>query len=395
MGMHQYLTAQFKHIFSTKLMPRCFFAPGRINLIGEHTDYNGGHVFPAAISYGTYALVTKRDDNHFRMYSLNLPDKGIIEFTLDELNFNQKHNWANYPKGMMQYMQRTTNCINKGLDILYFGNIPNGAGLSSSASIEMVTGTLLNELFSLPFNKMDIIHIGQKVENEYLGVQSGIMDQFAVGMGKVNHAVLLNTSTLEYLYAPLQLQEHDIIIIHTNKRRSLTSSAYNTRRKQCEAALKDLQTELHIEHLSDITPETFERYKKVITSDINRKRAKHVIYENERTKQALIELQQHNIKKFGQLINESHISLRDDYEVTGKELDTIAEASWKQPGVIGARMTGAGFGGCAIAIVERSHTKTFQENITRIYMNEIDYKPTFYAPKIAGGAQEIKLDRRM
>ncbi|WP_170008446.1 galactokinase [Bacillus fonticola] len=383
------LSKEFKSIFNTTTTPRKFFAPGRINLIGEHTDYNGGHVFPASISYGTYALGIKRDDQRLRFYSMNFPDIGVIECDLSDLAYDKSHQWANYPKGMLLYLKAAGHEISHGADILFYGNIPNGAGLSSSASIELATGVLLDGLFDLDMDRIDMIQLGQKVENQYVGVNSGIMDQFAIGMGKKDHAILLNCQTLEHEYAPLSLKNHVIMIINTNKQRTLAKSKYNERRAQCEEALKDLQAKLSIRSLGEFTKEQFETNKHLITDEINRRRAKHAVYENARTLEALDKLRQGDIKLFGKLMNDSHLSLRDDYAVTGLELDTIVEAAWKQDGVLGARMTGAGFGGCAIALVAKDRVDEFKKNVNAIYHQKVGYDANFYTATIGDGAKEI------
>lgn len=383
------LIQKFQSIFNTSQTPRRFFAPGRINLIGEHTDYNGGHVFPASISFGTYALAQKRNDHKLRFYSMNFPDSGVIECNLADLDYNKSDDWANFPKGMIKYMHENGAEISTGLDILYYGDIPNSAGLSSSASIEIVTGVLLEGLFDLDIDRIKMIQIGQKVENEYIGVNSGIMDQFAIGKGKIDHAILLDCQTLDYKYAPIKLENHSIMIIHTNKSRTLAGSAYNERRSQCEQALADLQTELEIESLGQLTSKEFETNKHLIKDPINQKRAKHAIYENERTLLARKELEKGNLEKFGQLMNESHLSLQHDYEVTGIELDTLVEAAWDQDGVLGARMTGAGFGGCAIAIVENDKIDAFKKEVNSTYRDTIGYDATFYTAAIGDGAKEV------
>lgn len=383
------LTSEFMSIFNTTATPRIFFAPGRINLIGEHTDYNGGHVFPASISYGTYALGRKRDDQKLRFYSMNFPETGIIEAHLSDLAFDESDNWANYPKGVILYLKEAGYEIQNGADILFYGNIPNGAGLSSSASIELATGVLLTGLFNLNMERIPMIQLGQKVENDYIGVNSGIMDQFAIGMGKKDHAILLDCQTLEYKYAPIALDDYAIMIINTNKQRTLAGSKYNERRAQCEQALGDLQQELSISSLGELTVEEFEKHKQLIKDEINQKRAKHAVYENARTLEALEKLQQRDLQRFGELMNESHVSLRDDYEVTGLELDTIVQAAWEQDGVLGARMTGAGFGGCAIAIVEKEKVADFQEAINSIYRDTVGYDAAFYTAAIGDGAKEL------
>ncbi|MBT2699588.1 galactokinase [Bacillus sp. ISL-40] len=375
------------------ILPRkAFFAPGRINLIGEHTDYNGGHVFPCAITYGTYAVARKREDQVIRLYSTNFTEKGIIEFNLNELDYEKEHNWANYPKGMIRYMIEAGYEIPTGFDCAIEGNIPNGAGLSSSASIELLTGVLVNGLFELEIPRLDLIKLGKKVENEFIGVNSGIMDQFAIGMGKKDAGILLDCQTLSYEYAPIHLDDYKILIMNTNKRRELADSKYNERRGECEEALAQLQQKLPIEALGQLSEAEFDENQYLITNETVRKRAKHAVYENVRTIKALEELKAGNLEAFGQLINQSHVSLRDDYEVTGVELDSLVGAAWKQPGVLGARMTGAGFGGCAIAIVENDKVENFIANVGSAYLEKIGYKAEFYAASIGDGAKEIQME---
>jgi len=383
------LIQNYKSVFQTTETPRVFFAPGRINLIGEHTDYNGGHVFPASISFGTYALGLKRNDQKLRFYSMNFSESGIIECDLGNLDYNIDDDWANFPKGMIKYMRENGADVSTGLDILFYGNIPNGAGLSSSASIEMATGVLLEGIFDEKIDRIEMIKLGQQVENNYIGVNSGIMDQFAIGMGKQDHAIHLDTATLEYQYAPIKLEEHAIMIINTNKQRTLAGSKYNERRTQCEQALADLQTELNISTLGDLTKEQFEKNKHLIKDETNQKRAKHAVYENERTIEALKKLEENDLEAFGKLMNESHLSLQHDYEVTGLELDTIVETAWKQSGVLGARMTGAGFGGCAIAIVHKDDIDNFEQEVNKVYQDTIGYDAIFYTAMIGDGAKEI------
>ncbi|WP_026568715.1 galactokinase [Sediminibacillus terrae] len=379
----------FQKIFQSTKQPHTFFAPGRINLIGEHTDYNGGHVFPASISFGTYAAAAKRDDQTIRLYSVNFPETGIIECEMNQLDYQEKDQWANYPKGMINYLMKDGLTISSGADILFWGDIPNGAGLSSSASIEMVTGVVAESLYELPIDRIRMIQLGQKVENEYIGVNSGIMDQFAIGMGKKNHAILLDCQSLDYSYAPVQLWEYIVMIINTNKRRELAGSKYNERRMECERALADLQKVIGISSLGDLTEEQFEANKHAIQHALDRKRAKHAVYENRRTLKALQSLKDNDLKQFGELMNQSHISLQQDYEVTGKELDTIVEAAWKQPGVLGARMTGAGFGGCAIAIVPEKDVNSFRENVNQLYRQQVGYDASFYPATISDGAKPL------
>lgn len=384
---------QYKNEFVKKFNSsdfRVFFSPGRINLIGEHTDYNGGKVFPAAITFGTYALAEKNKLNKFRMYSMNFPEKGMIEFGIDELEHEKKHDWANYSKGMIRYLKESGYEINSGVDMLFYGNIPNGAGLSSSASLELATGVIMEGIFSLDIDRIDLVKIGKRVENEFIGVNSGIMDQFAIGMGKKDCGILLDCETLTYSYAPLKLENHNIIIMNTNKRRELADSKYNERRAECEEALRRIQKTVEVNSLGQLTEEEFKEYKYIIKDDILTKRAKHAVYENRRTIKALEELNKGNLSIFGKLMNESHISLRDDYEVTGIELDTLVEAAWKQEGVVGARMTGAGFGGCSIAIVEKKYTEEFIKNVGDNYKEAIGYDADFYIASIGEGAGEVK-----
>lgn len=385
------LSNKFQELFHS-LPERAFFAPGRINLIGEHTDYNGGHVFPCAITYGTYAAARKREDQLVRLYSENFPDKGMIEFNLNKLDYEKDHHWANYPKGIIRFIMEAGYMIPTGFECVIKGNIPNGAGLSSSASIELLTGVLVNGLYELDIPRLGLIKIGKRVENEFIGVNSGIMDQFAVGMGKENTGILLDCQTLKYEYAPIKLESHKIIIMNTNKRRELADSKYNERRGECEVALSQLQQKLPIDALGQLSKREFEDNKHLITDEVVRKRAKHAIYENIRTLKALEELKAGNLEAFGQLMNQSHASLREDYEVTGIELDSLVEAAWQQPGVFGARMTGAGFGGCAIAIVANEEVGNFIANVGEAYFEKIGYKADFYVAGIGGGAKEIEME---
>ncbi|TDL63392.1 galactokinase [Rhodococcus qingshengii] len=384
------LTTTFRELFEVQ-PEQAFFAPGRINLIGEHTDYNGGHVFPCAITYGTYAVAKKRDDNVVRLYSVNFPNKEVIEFDLTQLDYDKQHNWANYPKGMIRYIKEAGYDIPTGFECVIEGNIPNGAGLSSSASIELLTGVLLDGLYKLGIPRLDMIKLGKRVENEFIGVNSGIMDQFAIGMGKKDAGILLDCQTLNFQYAPIKLEGYKILIMNTNKRRELADSKYNERRGECEQALAQLQKRLPIEALGQLTEAEFDENQTLIPNETVRKRAKHAVYENVRTLKALEELRAVNLEAFGQLMNQSHISLRDDYEVTGVELDNLVEAAWKQPGVIGARMTGAGFGGCAIAIVENEQVDSFIAKVGAAYQDKIGYPADFYVASIGDGAKEIQM----
>ncbi len=364
-----------------------FFSPGRVNLIGEHTDYNGGNVFPCAIDKGTFALVKKREDNKFRMYSENFEHLGVVEFYLEKLENEKEHDWANYPKGVIKMFLDGGYRIDRGFDVLFHGNIPNGAGLSSSASIEIATAIILKDLFQLDIEMTEMIKLCQKAENLFIGVNSGIMDQFAVGMGKKDHAILLDCNTLKYEYVPVILKEEVIVISNTNKRRGLADSKYNERREECEKALSELQEKLKINALGELTIEEFEENKNLIKDEVRRKRAKHAVYENQRTLKAQKELSDGNLSEFGKLMNQSHESLRDDYEVTGIELDTLVEIAWEQEGVIGSRMTGAGFGGCTVSIVRTDKVESFIKNVGEKYKEKIGYDADFYIVEVSEGAR--------
>ncbi|SQA95169.1 galactokinase [Capnocytophaga ochracea] len=384
----KHLEQKFQEVFGAPAEKQ-FFAPGRVNLIGEHTDYNGGNVFPCAIDKGTYGLVKKRNDRKFRMYSENFADLGVMEFTLDELTNDKKHDWANYPKGVIKMFLEAGQKIDSGFDILFSGNIPNGAGLSSSASIEMLTAIVLKDLFHLSIDSVEMAQLGKKTENLFIGVNSGIMDQFAIAMGKKDHAILLDCNTLKYAYVPVVLKDEVIVIANTNKRRGLADSKYNERRAECDEALAELQTKLPIKALGELSIEQFEANKDLIKSPIRQKRAKHAVYENQRTLKAQKELSAGNLTEFGKLMNQSHISLRDDYEVTGVELDTLAALAWEQPGVVGSRMTGAGFGGCTVSIVKKDKVDDFIKNVGEAYKNKIGYAADFYIASVSDGAKKL------
>lgn len=363
-----------------------FFSPGRINLIGEHTDYNGGHVFPAAITLGTYGAARKRNDQLLRFYSSNFEDIGVIEVNLNNLVYNKADNWANYAKGVLKFLQEAGHTIDTGMDIYVSGNIPNGSGLSSSASLELLIGIMAEEIFNLKLDRLDLVKIGKQTENEFIGVNSGIMDQFAIGMGVDKQAIYLDTNSLAYDLVPLELGDNIVVIMNTNKRRELADSKYNERRAECEKAVEELQIALDIKTLGDLDEATFDEYSYLI-KDANRlKRARHAVSENQRTLKAKEALISGDLLRFGRLINASHVSLEHDYEVTGIELDTLVHTAWEQDGVLGARMTGAGFGGCAIAIVAKDNVKHFTANVGKIYSEIIGYSPSFYIAEIAGGS---------
>lgn len=384
------MRAAFEKVFGTTDSIEDFFSPGRVNLIGEHTDYNGGHVFPCALTMGTYGLVRKRDDKALRFYSLNFEAVGVIESSLDELVFVEEDNWANYPKGVIWAMKEKGYEITQGFDLLVYGDIPNQSGLSSSASLEVLTGTIIKELYGFPdISMIDIALFGQYAENKFNGMNCGIMDQFAVAMGKKDHAIFLDTATLEYEYAPIKLAGAKIIIACSNKKRGLTDSKYNERRAESEAALAQIQTVKAIESLGDLTEEEFLEVQHVVEDPICRLRAKHAVFENQRTIHAVAALKAGDLVKFGKLMNDSHVSLRDDYEVTGIELDTLVDAAWQEPSVIGSRMTGAGFGGCTVSIVKDEGVDSFIERVGNTYKEKIGYAADFYVVDIGEGARKL------
>ena len=361
------------------------FSPGRVNLIGEHTDYNGGHVFPCALTIGTYFAGRKRDDREIHFYSGNFSHEGMITWSLDDLTYDSSKDYTVYLIGMIWAYAGRGMVLDTGLDVYLQGNIPSGSGLSSSASIEVGMGKLLNELYGFDVPNQEIALIGQYAENNYCGVNCGIMDQFAVAMGKENNAIFLDTATLDYTYAPLALDGMKIVITCSNKRRRLDESKYNERRAECEQALQELQTVVDIKSLGELTNEEFEKYKDAIQCPVRKKRAKHAVYENQRTVEAVRLLNEGNVEAFGKLMNDSHVSLRDDYEVTGKELDTLAEEAWKVPGVIGSRMTGAGFGGCTVSIVKEEAVDDFIAKVGPAYEAKIGYPASFYIVDIGEG----------
>ena len=383
--MKDVILAKFAEVFGDKEGAKAYFAPGRVNMIGEHTDYNGGHVFPCALTIGTYGVARKRDDNKLRFYSMNFEKLGVIESSLDDLKPYKEANWTNYPKGVMWAFEQKGMKIPCGMDLMLNGNIPNGSGLSSSASVEVLTGYILRDFFGFEVTNQDLALIGQFSENNFNGVNCGIMDQFAIAMGKEGHAIFLDTADLSYEYAPIKLENAKIVIACSNKKRGLGDSKYNERRSECETALAELQTVVDIKSLGELNEEAFEAHKSAIKSDIRIKRAKHAVYENQRTIKAVEALKNNDVKLFGQLMNASHVSLRDDYEVTGIELDTLVEEAWKVEGVIGSRMTGAGFGGCTVSIVEDSAIDTFIDSVGKAYLDKIGYAADFYVVEIGDG----------
>lgn len=378
---------KFLEIYGEGTEAKAYFAPGRVNLIGEHTDYNGGHVFPCAITVGTYAVARRREDSLVRLYSLNYPDKGIVKASLEDLEYRREDEWANYPKGMIQTCIRKGCQIPCGLDLMYYGDIPKGLGIGSSASIEVVTGLILKDLMGLAdISMVDIALFGQLSENEYMGMNCGIMDPFTIAMGKKDHAIFLDTSDLSYKYAPLRLPHEKIIITNSQKARVAVDERYQERRSQCEEALGELQTVISINDLSELTADVFEEVQEMIKSPVRTRRVRHAVTENQRTIRAVEALEAGNVEEFGQLMNASHLSLKEDYEVSCKELDILVEEAWKIGGVLGSRMMGAGFGGCTISIVRDSAVNEFIDKIGRIYKERTGLQAEFYVVEVGNGA---------
>ena len=379
----------FEEKFGTQAERR-YFSPGRVNLIGEHTDYNGGHVFPCAISLGTYALVRDRADAMTRVYSMNLAGKGVIEFPMSGLSYDAAKDWANYFMGVVDVFEKAGYKASHGFDIVINGTLPGGAGLSSSASLEVLMAVILNEAFSFGLPMLEMVKLSQQAENKFVGVNCGIMDQFAVGMGKADCAMLLDCNTLDYRYSKIVLKDASIVITNTNKPHSLASSAYNVRRAQCEHALNELrEVRPELKALGELSNEAFERIAGHIAEQLERQRAHHAVFENNRTLEAVAALERDDVARFGKLMNESHFSLRDDYDVTGRELDTLAEIAWSLPGVIGSRMTGAGFGGSTVSLVKNDAIETFRERVSAVYTERIGYAPSFYVASIAEGTHRL------
>ncbi len=383
--MKDTILKKFEEVFGDAEGAKAFFAPGRVNLIGEHTDYNGGHVFPCALTIGTYGVARVRKDRKLRFFSMNFDHLGVIESSLENLKAEKEAGWTNYPKGVMWAFEKKGFQIPFGMDLLLNGNIPNGSGLSSSASVEVLTGYILKNFFEFEVSNQDLALIGQYAENNFNGVNCGIMDQFAIAMGKKDHAIFLDTADLSYTYAPIKLEGAKLVIACSNKKRGLGDSKYNERRSECETALAELQKVIDIKGLGDLAEDEFEQHKDAIKDSVRVKRARHAVYENQRTIKAVDALKAGNIELFGRLMNDSHVSLRDDYEVTGIELDTLVEEAWKIKGVIGSRMTGAGFGGCTVSLVKDEAIDAFTEQVGKAYLAKIGYKADFYVVEIGNG----------
>ena len=383
------LKETFARLFGTEGTVHSYFAPGRVNLIGEHTDYNGGHVFPCALTIGTYAAVRKRADRKLNFYSMNFEELGIMETSLDDLTPSDAAGWTNYPKGGMWAFAERGMKMDCGLDIVLNGNIPNGSGLSSSASLEVLTGYYLRDLYGFDVTNIDLAKIGQYSENNFNGMNCGIMDQFASAMGKKDHAIFLDTADLSYEYAPLVLDGAKIVVTNSNVKHSLVNSEYNVRRSECEKALEELQTVVKINGLGDLTEEQFEANKTAIKDEVRVKRAKHAVYENQRTIRAVEALKKNDLTLFGRLMNASHVSLRDDYQVSCDEIDVLVEEAWKVDGVIGSRITGGGFGGCTVSIVKDEAVENFKEKVGAAYQQRVGKQADFYVVEIGDGPSRL------
>ena len=387
--MKEEVLKKFGELYGDTQGGNVYFAPGRVNLIGEHTDYNGGHVFPCALTIGTYVAARKRTDRKLTFYSMNFDRLGVIEGSLDDLTPAKEAEWTNYPKGVMWAFAGRGMEMDRGLDIVLYGNIPNGSGLSSSASLEVVTGYMLKDLYGFDVSNVELAKIGQYSENNFNGMNCGIMDQFASAMGKKDNAIFLDTADLSYEYAPLVLNGAKIVVTNSNVKHSLVNSAYNERRSECEKALEELQTVVDIKGLGDLTEEQFEAHKGAIKNEVRVKRAKHAVYENQRTIRAVEALKNNDLKLFGELMNASHVSLRDDYAVSCEEIDVLVEEAWKVDGVIGSRITGGGFGGCTVSIVRDEAVDTFKDKVGAAYIERVGKTADFYVVEIGDGPRRL------
>lgn len=388
-SMKNMVLDRFKKIFGDNEGVSVFFAPGRVNLIGEHTDYNAGHVFPCALTIGTYAAARTREDNKLRFYSMNFEECGVIESSLEELTPSKEAGWTNYPKGVMWAFTERGMKMPCGLDMVIYGNIPNGSGLSSSASLEVLTGYMLKDLYGFDVTNVELAQIGQYSENNFNGMNCGIMDQFASAMGKKDNAIFLDTSDLSFEYAPIKLDGMKIVVTNSKVKHSLVDSAYNDRRSSCEKALAELQEVISINGLGELSIEEFEAHKDAVKDDDRRLKAKHAVYENQRTISAVKALREGDIEEFGRLMNQSHISLRDDYDVSCEEIDVLVDAAWSVPGVIGSRITGGGFGGCTVSIVKDEAIDAFKDTLTKAYKDKCNLVPEFYVVSIGDGPSKM------
>jgi galactokinase len=383
----QELKTSFEELYQASA-EAIYFSPGRVNLIGEHTDYNGGYVFPCALSFGTYLLLRKNGQNVVNFRSLNQPE--VTSLSFDKLTTRLENSWVNYPLGVIaQFIKRGIK-FDTGLDILIWGNVPNGAGLSSSAALEVVTAYALNDLLGTGYDRTELAKIGQKAEHEFALVNCGIMDQFASANGKKDHAIFLDCNTLEFELVPVKLEGIKVLISNTHSPHKLDSGAYNQRVAECKKAVELISKVRPVNYLAELTEADFKAVEPALESDpVAHKRARHVVTEVQRTTDAVKALKAGEIEKFGKMMNASHVSLRDDYEVTGLELDTMAEAAWQIPGVIGSRMTGGGFGGCTVSLVKEEAIDTFIEKVGAAYKAKTGITPDFYVAEIGDGASKL------
>lgn len=388
--MREKLVKKFEEVYGKGGEIFVFFAPGRVNLIGEHTDYNGGHVFPCTLDMGTYMVVRARDDKKIYFYSENIEKCKTTVVSLDSPNYTATGEWIDYPVGVLWALAKKGYKTEIGMEIFISGNIPNGAGLSSSASLELCMGLAIKKMCNFADLSMtQLALICQYAENNYNGCNCGIMDQFTIAMGKRNTCLFLDTNTLNYKYIPIDLPEHKIVITNSKVKHSLVDSTYNQRRKECEMALEELKTVVNIQSLGELDEKTFEIHKNAIKSPIRQKRAHHAVYENQRTIKAVNALEKNNIKKFGSLMNASHISLRDDYEVSCKEIDLLVNLAWQTDGVLGSRITGGGFGGCTVSIIHNDKIAEYKEKIYNTYKAKTGRLAEFYIVNIGDGAKEL------
>lgn len=388
--MREELLKKFEEVYGSSEGARVYFAPGRVNLIGDHTDYNGGHVLPCALTIGTYVVAKKREDKKLRFYSMNYPENGISEGSLGDLKYRQSNGWTNYPIGILWTYAKKGYHIHRGFDMMLYGDIPSGAGLGTSASIGVALGLMIREMFEIDdISNVDIALFGQYTENEFHGINCGIMDQFASAMGKKNHAIFLDTSDLRFEYAPMDMSDHAVVITNSHKARGAFDAKYNERRMECERALAELQSVLAVHSLGELTPECFEQVKEMIVEPVLVRRAAHAVYENQRTIDAIDALKKNDAMRFGKLMVESHMSLKENYEVTGKELDVLVEEALKVPGVLGARMTGGGFGGCTVSLMKRDAVETFIKEVGKNYTERTGYYADFYNIEVDDGARVI------
>lgn len=388
--MKEKLLKSFEEIYGSSEGARVYFAPGRVNLIGEHTDYNGGHVLPCALTIGTYIVARKRKDKKLRFYSLNYEESGVTEGSLGDLKYRRSNGWTNYPIGILWTYQKKGYHIPNGFDMLLYGDIPSGAGLGTSASIGVALGLMIREMFEFEdISNIDIALFGQYAEHEFHGINCGIMDQFASAMAKKNMAIFLDTSDLRYEYAPMDMSEYAIVITNSHKVRGAFDAKYNERRMECERALAQLQSVVAIQSLGELTPECFEQVKEMIVEPILEKRAAHAVYENQRTIEAIEALKAADAQRFGELMLDSHLSLKENYEVTAKELDVLVDEAMKVPGVLGSRMTGGGFGGCTISLMKREAVETFIIEVGKNYTEQTGYYADFYNVEVGDGARAL------